>query len=90
MAEKIAEASTILNEITHELYPAVQEKAHRVRQIEHLGDDTTRKLFEQLNRSLITPLERKRSHGWPRVLDDVLDRINWVTHHLPLRDTGVQ
>ena len=49
MAEKIAEASTILNEITHEL-PNGTEKAHRVRQIEHLGDDTTRKLFEQTQR----------------------------------------
>ncbi len=56
MAEKIDEASTTLNEITHEL-PGGTEKAHKIRQIEHLGDDITRKIFEQLNESLITPLE---------------------------------
>jgi len=81
MAEKIAEASTILNEITHEL-PNGTEKAHRVRQIEHLGDDTTRKLFEQLNESLITPLEPEEIARLAPVLDDVLDRIDWVTHQL--------
>ena len=81
MAEKIAEASTILNEITHEL-PAGTEKAHKVRQIEHLGDDTTRKIFEQLNESLITPLEPEEIARLAPDLDDVLDRIDWVTHQL--------
>ena len=81
MAEKIAEASTILNEITHEL-PGGTEKAHRVRQIEHLGDDTTRKIFEQLNESLITPLEPEEIARLAPVLDDVLDRIDWVTHQV--------
>ena len=81
MAEKIAEASTILNEITHEL-PGSTEKAHKVRQIEHLGDDITRKIFEQLNESLITPLEPEEIARLAPDLDDVLDRIDWVTHQL--------
>ena len=50
MAEKIIEeAATILNEITHEL-PGGTEKAHKVRQIEHHGDEITRKIFEQAGR----------------------------------------
>jgi uncharacterized protein len=81
MAEKIAEASTILNEITHEL-PGGTEKAHRVRQIEHLGDEITRKIFEQLDESLITPLEPEEIARLAPVFDDVLDRIDWVTHQL--------
>ena len=81
MAEKIAEAATTLNEITHEL-PGGTEKGHRVRQIEHHGDEITRKIFEQLDESLITPLEPEEIARLAPVLDDVLDRIDWVTHQL--------
>jgi uncharacterized protein Yka (UPF0111/DUF47 family) len=81
MVEKIAEASATLNEITHEL-PRGTEKAHKVRQIEHHGDEITRKVFEQLDESLITPLEPEEIARLAPVLDDVLDRIDWVTHQL--------
>jgi uncharacterized protein len=81
MAEKIGESATTLNEITHEL-PNGTEKAHRVRQIEHHGDEITRKIFEQLDESLITPLEPEEIARLAPVLDDVLDRLDWVTHQL--------
>jgi hypothetical protein len=81
MAEKIAEAATNLNEITHEL-PEGTEKAHKVRQIEHLGDEITRHIYEQLNESLITPLEPEEIARLAPVFDDVLDKIDWVTHQL--------
>jgi uncharacterized protein Yka (UPF0111/DUF47 family) len=81
MAEKITEASTTLNEITHEL-PDGTEKAHKVRQIEHHGDEITRKIFEHLDESLITPLEPEEIARLAPVMDDVLDKIDWVTHQL--------
>jgi len=81
MTEKISEAATTLNEITHEL-PGGTEKAHKVRQIEHLGDEITRKIYEQLNESLITPLEPDEIARLAPVFDDVLDKIDWVTHQL--------
>jgi uncharacterized protein Yka (UPF0111/DUF47 family) len=81
MAEKIGESATTLNEITHEL-PGGTEKAHKVRQIEHQGDEITRKIFEQLDESLITPLEPEEIARLAPVLDDVLDRLDWVTHQL--------
>jgi uncharacterized protein Yka (UPF0111/DUF47 family) len=81
MAEKIAEASTTLNEITHEL-PEGTEKAHKVRQLEHHGDEITRKIYEQLNESLITPLEPDEIARLAPAFDDVLDKIDWVTHQL--------
>lgn len=81
MTAKIAEAATTLNEITHEL-PGGTEKAHKVRQLEHHGDEITRKIFEQLDESLITPLEPEEIARLAPVFDDVLDRIDWVTHQL--------
>lgn len=81
MAGKIGEAAATFNEITHEL-PGGTEKAHKVRQIEHHGDEITRKIFEQLDESLITPLEPEEIARLAPVLDDVLDRLDWVTHQL--------
>jgi len=81
MTEKISEAATILNEITREL-PEGTEKAHKVRQLEHLGDEITRHIYEQLNESLITPLEPDEIAWLTPAFDDVLDKIDWVTHQL--------
>jgi len=81
MGEQIIESSATLNEITHEL-PMGTEKAHKVRQIEHHGDEITRHIYEQLNESLITPLEPDEISRLAPALDDVLDRIDWVTHQL--------
>src|SRR5208283_164797 len=68
-------------EITHEL-PEGTEKSHKVRQIEHLGDETTRHIYEHLNESLITPLEPDEIARLAPAFDDVLDKIDWVTHQL--------
>ncbi|MDD1709345.1 MAG: DUF47 family protein [Methanoregulaceae archaeon] len=81
MAKKIAEASEILNEITHQL-PEGTEKGQKVRQIEHAADEITRQTYERLNDSLITPLEPEEIARLAPALDDVLDRIDWVTHQL--------
>jgi uncharacterized protein len=81
MAERITDASSTLNEITHEL-PGGTEKAHKIRQIEHAGDEITRKIYEQLNESLITPLEPDEIARLAPAFDDVLDKIDWVTHQL--------
>ncbi len=81
MAEKIREASQILDEITHEL-PNGIEKGQKVRQLEHLADEITRQTYERLNDSLITPLEPEEIARLAPALDDVLDRIDWVTHQV--------
>jgi len=81
MVDLIAQASSTLDEITHEL-PEGTEKAHKVRQLEHHGDEITRRIFEHLDESLITPLEPEEIARLAPVLDDVLDRLDWVTHQV--------
>ena len=78
---QIAEASAVLNEITHEL-PEGTEKSQKIRQLEHIGDEITRETFERLNDSLITPLEPDEIARLAPALDDVIDRIDWVSHQL--------
>jgi len=81
MTENISEASATLNEITHEL-PEGLEKSHKVRQLEHKCDEITRRIFEQLNESLITPLEPEEISRLAPVMDDVMDRIDRVTQQI--------
>jgi len=81
MAEKISEAATVLNEITLEL-PGGTEKGHKIRQLEHLADEVTRQIYEKLNESLITPLEPDEIARLAPALDNVLDRIDRVTHQI--------
>ncbi|MFA6226787.1 MAG: DUF47 family protein [Methanoregula sp.] len=81
MAERISEASAALNEITHEL-PNGTEKSHLVRQLEHKCDEITWHVFEQLNESLITPLEPEEISRLAPVIDDVMDRIDRVTQQI--------
>jgi uncharacterized protein Yka (UPF0111/DUF47 family) len=81
MAATIHEGATVLNEITHEL-PSGTEKGHRVRQLEHQGDEITRKTYEKLDESLITPLEPEEISRLAPVLDNVLDRLDWVTNQI--------
>jgi uncharacterized protein Yka (UPF0111/DUF47 family) len=81
MAGKISEASEILHEITHEL-PNGTEKGQKVRQLEHQADEITRQTYERLNDSLITPFEPEEIARLAPALDDVLDRIDWVTHQI--------
>jgi hypothetical protein len=81
MTENIFKASATLNEITHEL-PDGTEKSHKVRQLEHKCDEITRHIYEQLNESLITPLEPEEISRLAPVMDDVMDRIDRVTQQI--------
>jgi uncharacterized protein Yka (UPF0111/DUF47 family) len=81
MTATIAEAAATLNEIAREL-PQGTERNHRVHQLEHQGDEITRKVYEKLNESLITPLEPEEIARLAPVMDDVLDRIDRVTQQI--------
>jgi uncharacterized protein Yka (UPF0111/DUF47 family) len=81
MSVTISEAATTLNEITHEL-PQGTEKAQKIHQLEHKGDEITRTIYEKLNESLITPLEPEEISRLAPVMDDVLDRIDRVTQQI--------
>ena len=53
-----------------------------IRRLEHRGDEITRQIFERLNQSLITPFEPEEISRLAPALDDVLDKIDWVSHQL--------
>ncbi|HNX79574.1 MAG TPA: DUF47 family protein [Prolixibacteraceae bacterium] len=47
----------------------------RIRQLEKQGDDITNKLFDELNRTFITPFDREDIHELTSKVDDVVDLI---------------
>ena len=52
--------------------------------IEHLGDQITREVFEALNSTFISPLDREDIRSLAKDLDDILDYLESVAHELRL------
>ena len=54
----------------------VREKRHSIELLEHQGDQITHGIYEQLNRTFITPLDPEEISRLASALDDVLDYID--------------
>ena len=54
----------------------VREKRHAIELLEHKGDQITHDIYEQLNRTFITPLEPDEISCLASSLDEVLDYID--------------
>ena len=59
-------------------------KAVQLKALEHDGDQVTRQIFEALNTSFITPLDREDIRSLASTLDDILDHLEGVAHYLVL------
>jgi hypothetical protein len=54
----------------------VREKRHAIELLEHKGDQITHSIYEQLNRTFITPLDPEEISKLASALDDVMDNID--------------
>jgi len=59
-----------------------EDHARRLKDVEHRGDLVTHEIFERLNRTFITPLEREDIHQLASGLDDVLDSVEAIGHRM--------
>ncbi len=55
------------------------EMRQKIKQIEKKGDEITNHLFDELNRTFITPFDREDIHELTSKLDDVVDLIYSVS-----------
>lgn len=55
-----------------------------IKRLEHVGDELTHKIFEELNLSFITPFDREDIYHLTRSMDDVLDLIDHVADTMVL------
>jgi predicted phosphate transport protein (TIGR00153 family) len=76
--------AAVVREGCHELhemmtkFDRLEARAARLKEIEHQGDLITHEVFERLNRTFITPLEREDIHDLASGLDDVLDSVEAI------------
>ena len=62
----------------------VEQKAHRIKELETKGDHITHEVIDSLNRTFITPIDREDIHALASALDDVLDNIEGVSSRFAL------
>jgi hypothetical protein len=81
MAKTVVSAADLLVEFV-ENFENVKEQCHRMKQLEHRGDDITHQIYEQLNRTFITPLEPEEISRLASAMDDILDYIDGSTQQM--------
>ena len=60
------------------------EMRHRMKDLEHAGDEITHQVVDRLNRTFVTPLEREDILALAHALDDVVDCLDGVAERLVL------
>ena len=80
---KVREGCDLLVDMV-EHFEDMENKASRLKDIEHQGDLITHEIFERLNRTFITPLEREDIHDLASGLDDVLDSVEAIASRVVL------
>ncbi len=68
------EAAIKLNEFMKDLSNG-EEKYKQIKELENAGDRQVHAIFEQLNKTFITPLDREDIHMIAKALDEVTDMI---------------
>ena len=61
-----------------EAFDRLEDRAKQLKDVEHRADLVTHEIFERLNRTFITPLEREDIHQLASNLDDVLDAVEAI------------
>jgi len=81
MAGTVVAAADLLVDFV-ENFEDVKEKCRQVKELEHQGDDITHQIYEQLNRTFITPLEPEEISRLASALDDILDYIDGTAQQM--------
>ena len=69
-------------------FDRLEERARQLKEVEHRADVVTHEIFERLNRTFITPLEREDIHQLASNLDDVLGAVEAIGARLFLFQVG--
>src|SRR5437763_7614530 len=80
-ASNAAEVAQALRDLLDH-YSEVERKARRVRDLEHRGDEITHQIFDALNRTFVTPLDREDITDLAGRLDDFVDTIEQAVRRI--------
>jgi len=82
-ADNVHEAAKALVALM-ENYTDVEEKAKRIKALEHKGDELTHLTIERLNKTFITPIDREDIHEMVSRMDDIIDMIDTAVNRMVL------
>ena len=74
LADKIQEGGKLLADIWDD-YPLIEEKAAKLKEIEHEADALANTIYRDLHATFITPLDREDIYALVTNLDDIMDKI---------------
>jgi predicted phosphate transport protein (TIGR00153 family) len=86
-AALVREGCALLHDMMTE-FDHLEERAKALKDVEHKADQVTHEIFERLNRTFITPLEREDIHQLASNLDDVLDAAEAIGSRIVLFQVG--
>jgi uncharacterized protein len=84
-ADLIVQAAGMLNEIFVSLDPSKHTELFKgIKELENQGDEVAHQIFDELDKTFITPFDREDIHQLTSKLDDVLDFINGTSQRIRL------
>jgi predicted phosphate transport protein (TIGR00153 family) len=88
-SDYILEAAHLLKMLFEEPeYDRQVQIAFNIKELENKGDEVTHQVFNELDKTFITPFDREDIHQLVSTLDDVLDLINGVSQRVRLYRPG--
>lgn len=82
-AEAIHKSSVLLKEFLMDVSNS-NEKYKVIKDLEHEGDQLLHNIYEELNKSFITPIDREDIHLIGRTLDEIIDEIDVTSSRIVL------
>jgi predicted phosphate transport protein (TIGR00153 family) len=73
-ADNAAESARVLSEIVDSGVDT-ERKVRRLRDLEHQGDEISHRIFDALNSTFVTPLDREDIRGLTTSIDDFVDGV---------------
>jgi len=86
-ANNSLEMAKLLSEVI-EFGPDTERKVRRLRDLEHEGDDITHRVYQALNSTFVTPLDREDIRDLISTLDDFVDGLEEVGKRIWLYRMG--
>jgi predicted phosphate transport protein (TIGR00153 family) len=82
-SENVVRAAEELEE-TIKKFDMLEERRKRMKEVEHTGDEIVHEIYEKLNKSFITPIDREDITRLASLYDDVLDFMYAVVNRIVL------
>jgi len=84
-SKNLVAASVLLTEMVHKSDNGERaEYVSKIKDLEHMGDDLTKTLLKELNKTFITPFDREDIYDLASRLDAVVDLINTTAKRIVL------